>query len=87
MERIAHPSSRKEVWLHVDRFDKRNNYVWALQYWNGRKWVYRTAVWVIFVGRGATRFRGNSARQPRGVVLFHDARVNWSDRRVAIVRA
>lgn len=73
------------VWLHVDRLDKADGLVWAVQYREadakgrlGRgKAVYRCAQSVIFRAAGFTQFHGPRGPQPKAVIVFPSAVVRW----------
>lgn len=81
----------REVWIHIDRFDKPRGDVWAVQY-IGRlgKPVYRTARSVVISKgvRGITKaYQGRGSRQPRALLEFYPARVVWISRLAAYVMA
>lgn len=59
------------VWLHIDRIDKRNQRIWAVQSWDGDKALYQTAKAVIIRVNGYTQQWRDG--QPRAVVEFPDA--------------
>lgn len=73
---------RNEVWLHVDRLDKRDRTVWAIQYWeysgitHGWVLVYRVAKHVYWSAQGETRFK-DDGRQPRAFLEFQMSAVRW----------
>lgn len=76
-----------EVWLHVDRLDKKNEAVWAVQYWADGKPVYRVTRSVTVDTLGFTRFFGpRSRQQPRAVVVFDGAIVTLTRAGVYIGR-
>jgi hypothetical protein len=73
---IRTPTRVGEVWLHVDRFDKPNRRVWALQYRKGRTAIYLTARSVLVLVPMQTCYR-DGPRQPRAYLVARDARVRW----------
>lgn len=67
-----------ETWVHVDRFDKPNPNVWAVQYWRHGCPVYRTATHVYIRTAVGTRYHGpKDKQQPRAYLVAKWARVTW----------
>lgn len=76
MAELRRPISLHTVWLHIDRLDREDGLVWAVQ-WRDRKGRhYKTVHNVgIFMMDGHTRRFEGGALQPRAVVEFRDATV------------
>ena len=75
---MRHPP-KGEVWLHIDRLDKKNEKIWAVQFWEGQTLAYRVAQTVTVNARAITRFFGpRSRKQPRAVVVCPNAVVSWT---------
>ncbi len=59
-----------EVWCHVNRLDRTDDKVWAVQYWRGGKPVYHVCANVQLQAPSLTRFFGpRSRKQPRAVIV------------------
>lgn len=80
MAELRRPVSIHTVWLHVDRLDRKDGRVWAVQWRDARGAHYRTAHEVSTLAPGITlHFDGGP--QPRAVVLFSPATVKVFFRR------
>lgn len=88
MASLRVPRREGEVWLHIDRLDKQNRLVWAVQYRRRGKAVYKTALLVSWVNRcsGLTRFHGKGLRQPVAYLIFLDSEVRWMGNEAWIVQ-
>jgi len=75
--RLRHPP-RGTIWLHIDRFGKRNGAVWALQYWEGGRPRWRVARDVSIQAPMWT-MACEDGRQPRAWLVTTDqqAVVQW----------
>lgn len=67
------PRARREVWIHLDQFNKPDGRTWAIQsrQRDGRH-VYATARHVILTAPVVTRDWGVSRRQPRAVLVARE---------------
>lgn len=64
-----------EVWLHVDRLDRPDGLIWAVQSVERGKPVYRVAEAVIVFPASYTAFHGAKAAQPRAVIVVPGGKV------------
>lgn len=65
-----------EVWVHIDRLDRRDGKVWAVQYWTRTKGlVYHVAKDVQIHVPTFTRWFGRSTLQPRAVLVVRFGKV------------
>ena len=72
------------VWIHIDRLNREDGTVWAVQWHDGKKWRYEVTFAVHMVGHGYTQFFGLKSKQPRAVIEMPNGRVfvNTHDIRV-----
>lgn len=64
-----------EVWLHVDRLDRPDGLIWAVQSVERGKPVYRVAEAVIVFPASYTAFHGAKAAQPKAVLVVPGGKV------------
>lgn len=64
-----------EVWVHVDRLDRADGCVWAVQSVEHGKPVYRVAESVIVFPASYTAFHGAKSAQPRAVIVVPGGKV------------
>lgn len=57
-----------ELWVHIDRLDREDGRVWAIQYRVSGKPQYAVAQGVVIQAASSTRFYGPTGRQPRAVI-------------------
>lgn len=57
------------VWIHVDRLDRADGKVWAVQYVERGHPVYLCVEAVILFTAGHTEFFGSKGKQPRAVIV------------------
>lgn len=62
--------------MHIDRFDKPNRRVWALQYLKHGRPVYQTATAVLCLYGFLTEYRADR-RQPKAWIVISPAVVRW----------
>lgn len=62
-----------QVWVHVDRLDREDCKVWAVQHWRDGRPVYETAYSVVLHAPGFTQFFGARGRQPKAVIVVPEA--------------
>ncbi len=67
-----------KVWLHIDRIDREDGKVWAVQFRRDGKDRYKCFRSVIVTIGGYTQFFGTKG-QPKAVIQFDDARVVVAD--------
>lgn len=65
--KMAQPS-KGSLWLHIDRLDRADGKVWAVQYWRHHRHVYKCFRAVILEAAGHSLFFGPKANQPRAVI-------------------
>lgn len=70
---MRHPP-RGQIWVHVDRLDRDDGKVWAVQYYAGRKARYDVAAGVVLNGQSYTKFFGKGL-QPRAVIVVEGGTV------------
>lgn len=63
------------MWVHVDRFDKRNGRVWSVQHWQGNRCVEWTARDVKILITPASGVVIENGKQPRAVIEIEGAQV------------
>lgn len=71
---MKHPP-KGQVWIHVDRLDRDDGKVWAVQSWDGKKRRYDVAAGVVLNVQGHTQFFGPKAPQPKAVIVVPAGRV------------
>lgn len=84
---LRHPSSN-EVWIYIDRLNKKNRRVWEVQYrnYNGRP-VTRVARYISINVPSHTRYHGFDSGEPRAyLVVNRPCLVRWEKSRVFIER-
>lgn len=69
-----------QVWLHIDRLDREDDKVWAIQSRGPRGGhVYHVGRSVVITRGCYTQFYGVNAEQPKAYLVFIDGRVSISD--------
>lgn len=63
------------VWIHVDRLDREDCRVWAVQHWVDGRAIYETVYSVVLQAPGFTQFSPGERRQPRAVIVVPEALV------------
>lgn len=62
-----------QVWVHIDRLDREDCRVWAVQHWQQGRVVYETAYSVVLRAPCFTQFFGAKGRQPKAVIVVPEA--------------
>ena len=57
------------VWIHVDRLDREDGKVWAVQSWVNGKCRYELARSVVILAESYTQFFGPKGKQPKAVIV------------------
>ena len=69
-----------EVWVHVERLDREDGKVWAVQYRGPKGGArYDTVSAVLLQAHGYTHFFGAGAEQPKAVIVVPGGRVRFRD--------
>lgn len=76
--KLRRPKLIHWVWLHIDRLDRKDGRVWALQWRDGKGQHYRRASRVGTFTEGHAVFFGVSRLQPRAVIAFPNAVVRFT---------
>lgn len=69
-----------EVWVHVDRFDRKDKRVWAVQYRQAtppHRWRYRCVQHVEMDAPTSTRFFGYKQDQVSAAIVATKSRVSF----------
>ena len=61
------------VWIHVDRLDREDGKVWAVQWWVNGKARYDVAKSVVIIASSYTQFFGAKGKQPKAVIVVEDS--------------
>lgn len=64
---------RGTVWVHIDRLDRDDGKVWAVQFWDKGKHRYEVTAGVVILGGAYTAFFGAKGRQPKAVIVVDKA--------------
>lgn len=67
--------SKDVLWMHVDRLDRKDGEVWAIQYWRKGMPYYVTTKNVVLQAPCYTQFFGAKERQPKAVIVVPGGRV------------
>lgn len=66
---------RGEAWVHVDRFDRPDGKVWAVQYWDRGKLRYEVARRVVLAMPSSTLYLGYRSGTVSAAIICRDATV------------
>ena len=76
--KLRHPEFKKEIWVHIDKLDKKNGRIWAVQYWNGSRWIYKTAEYVSIRSPSYTKSFKDKG-QPKAMIVVWSGKVIVKD--------